>query len=195
MLYIRHGPKMFRNSITEPFGLDPALTPHCDSQLITTFTFYLDQYGPPSSIVSSPYYRCHQTALLAQQAIEHATGVHVPISFDSQIGEYLGNQKQNYSLDKLRPSTLVHHPIPPETLLQFKQRVSHHKKSAKSDTWYITHGLFIQFLYQYYTSDRFYPDFLSGFYVNGPTVSKLPSLELTTLDDANSPLVSDKIDN
>ena len=163
MLYVRHGFKSYPNSSKRKWGFDPPLRHNSIESTLQRFIHYVDLYGPPNTIITSPYLRCRQTAKLAQQAILEATGVTVDIICDSTIGEYLGNQTHTYSPALLRPETLEFDPIPPETFDQFHKRVLSHEPVPNS--WYITHGLVVSILYEKHSHIRTKPKELQGFYL------------------------------
>jgi broad specificity phosphatase PhoE len=172
MLYVRHGKKSYSNRKSSVYSLDPNLTNDGKKQAHHKFKYLLKKFGCPDLIITSPYLRTRETADIAQFTIFELTDIFVPILYDSAIGEYLGNQK-NVSLDtEVRPETLIHNPIPPETWEDFICRVkSHVYKTDNADgdnlyIWYVTHGLVIQKICSTYGVDIPYPSELSGVFIN-----------------------------
>jgi broad specificity phosphatase PhoE len=89
-LYLRHGEKEYANGKSRIFPLDPPLT--AAGRRVARFNFLrlLEQYGPPQQIITSPYLRARETALIALEVIYDQTGCIIPIYHDVNISEYLG---------------------------------------------------------------------------------------------------------
>lgn len=165
MLYIRHGPKLYKNGDSSSYPLDPPLTPEGKNTARNKFRSLLQRFGPPPKIVSSPYLRARETAKIAQDVIFEDTGKTVPIVYDSAIGEYLGHQKNCDMKRDLYPETLQLNPLPPETWNQYSYRVRTHFNKTKDDGWYITHGLVINSI-AFFHKKKFYPSELEGIFID-----------------------------
>lgn len=125
-IFIRHGHKEYANTIASKYGLDCgvdnfggwAATIQFESLLKTCL---------PNVLVTSPFYRARQTANVAQLVIRELTGIIVPIYVDSKLGEFLIQDKYSpkivHDRELLRPATLIHKPIFPETKRQHRSRM------------------------------------------------------------------------
>lgn len=188
MLYIRHGEKLYGNnnhsqyllslpsvgsSDASTYSLDPGLTEKGKSNAKLRFYDLLQKFGPPERIISSPYLRARETALIAQQVIYDHTGIFVDIVHDPLIGEYLGNQHHVDLSQAFHPDTQIHHPVPPENKLQYKIRIKRHLKSSQSNTWYISHGYTIQSIAFLRGCKIPYPTFLRGVHIDNGTITPI----------------------
>jgi broad specificity phosphatase PhoE len=102
------------------------------------------EYGEPVRIISSPYRRARETAMVMNSVLKNPVE---EIIIDRNISEYLGNHPES-PLD-VTPATKIHNPPHPETLDDLKKRVDRHiQKMYKQDhndptavVWIITHGI------------------------------------------------------
>lgn len=140
MLYIRHADKEYRNGCNEEFSLDPDITEKGKVEALDKFKLLLDKYGPPEKIITSPYLRTRTTAEIARSVIFKHTNIYIEIEYDNQLSECLKNQINKDLNVCLRPETLIHNPIPAETLDKYNKRIYNHTKKSQFNTWYITHG-------------------------------------------------------
>lgn len=171
MLYIRHGQKAYRNGESDKFYFDPPLTEQGKSAAIARFSDLLFTQGVPQRIISSPYLRARETAQIAHDVILQLTGLVVPVTYDSLLGEYLGNQKKKDLYDGVRPETLELHPIPPEEWRDYSMRVRQLLLTAKESTWNITHGVVIQSIAYLKANKRIsHPNELAGILVDNNSV-------------------------
>jgi len=170
MLYIRHGQKSYSNRRSLIYSLDPELTQIGRIEAKDRFKYLLNKFGIPNLIITSPYLRTRETAQIAKNIIFKETGIDVPITHDSSIGEYLGNQHNVLLNSEVRPETLKYNPVPPETWDEFIKRVENHLINKQFSGWYITHGLFIQKISSFLGFEIPYPKELSGIYVNNKEI-------------------------
>lgn len=139
-LYIRHADKQYKNGKNEEYSLDPDITEEGKIAAINKFNSLIDKYGIPEKIITSPYLRTRTTAEIARSVIFEKTNLYIEIYYDNKLGECLKNQVGKDLNICLRPETLIHDPIPPETLKEYNDRIYKHAKTMTSNTWYITHG-------------------------------------------------------
>ena len=107
----------------------------------------IEEYGIPDKIVSSPFRRARETAMVMNMCLENPFE---EILIDTNLSEYLGNHN-NVPLD-VTTATKIHDPPHPETFDDMKLRVRKHvhkmrkkKNSDKKQTiWFITHGLILK---------------------------------------------------
>lgn len=172
MLYIRHADKLYKNSKSSEFPLDPGITVDGKNKAKERFKVLLSKYGIPERIISSPYLRARQTAQIAQNVIYESTEQLIPIFYDSNIGEYLGHQKNINLKLGLRPETLNLNPIPHESWRQYKNRIYKYSKSLKllNNEWFISHGLIIQSIAYFNNYKIKYPSELEGIYINNNNI-------------------------
>jgi phosphohistidine phosphatase SixA len=139
-LYIRHAEKEYKNGKNEEFSLDPDITEEGKISAFNKFKLLFATYGAPERIITSPYLRTRTTAEMARSVIFEQTNIYIEIEYDNQLGECLKNQKDKDLDICLRPETLIHNPIPSESLKQYNNRIYAHTKKSQYNTWYITHG-------------------------------------------------------
>lgn len=139
MLYIRHGEKTHPNDSTIEQGFDPPLTEEGKREAYDFFTNLMATIDtPPPLLVTSPYLRARETAVIAQECLSQRWG-HVPLTIDPLIGEYLGHQiKVNSS--HFHPDTWKHQPVIEHKWSQYLKRINRHMNTTEPG-WYITHGL------------------------------------------------------
>jgi len=171
MLYIRHAQKLYHNGGAVDFPLDPNITHAGKIKARERFIQLLNIYGPPTKIVTSPYLRARETAIIARDVIYENTGNLIDISYDPEIGEYLGHQKSRNIQTDLHQETLVHKPIPPETWNQYSYRIRKHIISSISGCWYITHGIVINSIVFFNKGKVSYPEELGGIFIQDGIIS------------------------
>ena len=160
ILYIRHAKKGYKNGENKEFSLDPDITEDGKIEAINKFILLVYKYGAPERIVTSPYLRTRMTAEIARSIIFEKTNLYVEIYNDNKLGECLKNQVGKDLNVCLRPETLIHNPIPPETLKEYNDRIYKHTKMTQRNTWYITHGFNIYTIASKYKIK--YPNELCG---------------------------------
>lgn len=143
-IYIRHADKSYGNiNNVEYFKHDPGITQIGVERTKSIASKLIEIYGEPSLIVSSPYRRTRETALVMNSMLKKPLE---EIIIDIGISEYLGNH-HHIALD-VTHATLIHTPPHPETFEQMKTRVKKHiqklKKYSKGIVWFISHGLIIK---------------------------------------------------
>lgn len=144
-LYIRHSIKAYKNGQNCTHSLDPNITDDGKRLARERFTHLLKQYGAPQQIVSSPYLRTRETALIAQSVVQEITGVLVPITYDSRLGEYLNPKHANYK-EQITHDTMTLGVVPPCSLTSYTKGIESFLKDNTGDGWYITHGLTIRII-------------------------------------------------
>lgn len=146
-IYIRHADKAYKNMESEFFKHDPGITQTGVERAKRVARKLIDEYGIPTKIVSSPFRRARETAMIMNMILENPFE---EIEIDINLSEYLGNHN-NIPLD-VTTATLVHNPPHPETFNDMKLRVKKHvekmRKNNNTNTnetvWFITHGLIIK---------------------------------------------------
>jgi len=158
--FIRHGQKLWNNgrkpNWMKGYSHDPPLNMVCKKDIQTTSLQIVAEHIP-TEIISSPFLRCRQTAILIHESL-NGRGIKVPVIVDSDLGEYLGNWKIGTSghsrqidpIVDISPETLayIHEQDRVETMPQFEERMSRilTKNWAQKSVWVVTHGLVISTL-------------------------------------------------
>ena len=171
MLYIRHSEKMYRNGNSVRYPLDPGLTSKGRDMAEDKFELLVCKYGVPSRIIASPYLRTRETAMIAQNKIFQITGRQVEIFCASELGEYLGYRKSKTRTSDFTPDTNAYNPITLESWREYNVRLRRHILNALPDTWYITHGVFVQTISKMYGWKIKYPSELEGILVTPDTIT------------------------
>lgn len=165
IIFIRHAEKLFENGNSEQYALDPGITKEGAKKARIKFRNLIRQYGIPPQIISSPYLRTRQTALIAQKTIFDLTGIKTPIIYEPAIGEYLGFQKNINVHKDLLAQTLHLHPVTKETWKQYSKRIydfTQYITDRSFDGWFISHGLVIQSISFFKGNKIEYPLALAG---------------------------------
>lgn len=159
-IYIRHGEKAYRNGHNETLKHDPPITDNGRVEAFRVAQLLIQKYGPPVLIMTSPYRRTRETAMVMREAVlavaatkteaEKSEGnsvvpsiSYIPeIRCDNYIAEYLGNHNETDVTDE----TALH--LPPshkENLNSFHRRIKDHLQLAAAmdnfphPVWFITH--------------------------------------------------------
>ncbi len=144
-IYIRHADKSYKNMESEIFKHDPGITTLGVERSINVALKLVEEYGEPTKIVSSPFRRARETAMIMNMTLKNPFE---EILIDVNLSEYLGNHN-NVPLD-VTTATRIHNPPHPETFDGMKKRVKRHiekinKHSNKKEIiWFITHGLILK---------------------------------------------------
>lgn len=143
-VYIRHADKAYKNMEAEIFKHDPGITQIGVERARNVGLQLLKEYGHPTRIVSSPYRRARETAIIMNMILPNPLE---DIEVDPNLSEYLGNHN-NVPLD-VTTATMIHKPPHPETFEDMKKRVKKHVEKIRKDksggiVWFITHGLIIK---------------------------------------------------
>lgn len=154
-IYIRHADKEYANGDSDIYKHDPGITQSGLEKTKMVAQHLIEQWGRPELIICSPYRRTRETAAIMSSVLDaDGTGIEVPIHYDSDVAEYLGNHR-SVPID-VTESTLVHDPPHPESFAALKQRVQKHndkirkyclssiEKNNEGVIWIITHGLIIK---------------------------------------------------
>jgi broad specificity phosphatase PhoE len=180
MLFIRHGEKEYRNGHSSEFPLDPGLTEEGKKAAYDKFYKLCDLLGPPNRIVCSPYLRTRETAEIAREAVnawkqdKGKNWARDPeIIHERRIGEFLGNHMNCVMGRDVRPMTLLHDPVPPETLTSFRRRVSEFYYNHHGPGWYVTHGILIQTIAYYNNYSLEHPEPLGGVYITRTSFTRV----------------------
>ena len=148
-IYIRHADKAYKNMESELFKHDPGITKIGVERARNVALKLIEEYGEPSKIVSSPFRRARETAMIMNMALENPFE---EIIIDTNLSEYLGNHN-NVPLD-VTNATKIHNPPHPETFDDMKKRVKRHVEKMrrkqkkypknKETIWFVTHGLILK---------------------------------------------------
>ena len=157
-IYIRHADKDFKNGNSNLFKHDPGITETGVYHAKNIAQRLIEEYGEPVKIISSPYRRTRETALIMNSMCKNPFE---DIQIDCSLSEYLGNHN-NVPLD-VTISTEIHRPPHPESFEAMRMRVKNHvdkirkiseKKREKGEkgeiekreevVWFITHGIIIK---------------------------------------------------
>jgi len=158
-IYIRHAHKAYRNGdppvpkdqvtsskdLKYSYAHDPPLTSEGKKEAAFLAEELLKKYPVPTLIITSPYLRARETAIImARVIVKKYSPASIQILCQNEISEYLGNHTE-ISLD-VSPGTARHRPPHPETFYRFRQRIRNHYSSwkrSKEVIWVITHGVVI----------------------------------------------------
>lgn len=207
-IYIRHAPKEHKNG-QAPIGNpqhDPSILKESIKKCKSVGKILSDNYHRPNLVIISPYKRTIQTA----EALMSETGFRISrsqIFIDSNIAEYLGNQKGRLDLtpETYKYASQLENLAPlrtGENLDEFKERVMAHMEMLQilpaEDTysgdrvvWIITHGFVISSIYNilreadFLTSgeETFYPSELEGIVVRMDGEDRRVSTKITEKED------------
>ncbi len=160
LLFIRHGDKEYANGKNPPGkpAHDPLLLEN-QEVLIKKLTIDLvSKYGKPKKLIVSPYNRTRQTAKIIQNTISEIYNEFCIIYFDKEIGEFLGFQKpRNKKADISEITATYARPrVGVENLKDCEKRIiKFYKKIEKEEnTWVITHGILMSYLYHHLTGEK-----------------------------------------
>ena len=163
-IYLRHAPKEHKNG-QAPFNMAQHDSPILETSIERCQNIgriLYENYGKPNIVIMSPYKRTIQTAEVLMSKAGFYTAKR-QIFVDSNIAEYLGNQRGRIDLT---PETYKYNNqldgLPPlrtgETIDEFKERVISHlemlqilseeeKNPHDRIIWVITHGFVISTIY------------------------------------------------
>jgi broad specificity phosphatase PhoE len=152
VIYIRHGCKLYDNGkpIDNLPAHDPPLIAGEEKKIAATSLLLRQKYGNPDKIITSPFKRTRQTAgylICESDKIE--------ITVDSNICEYLGNQKpKNNNFKPQVTDTTNQYKVAPlgESVDNMKQRCRSHLAEigfcdntvSSGVTWVVSHGFIIE---------------------------------------------------
>jgi broad specificity phosphatase PhoE len=147
MILIRHGEKQYRNADAKFHKHDPGLTEIGVERAKGVAKKLIQLYGEPFKIISSPYRRARETALIMNSEL---SGPVDEIIIDNNLSEYLGNHSQA-NLD-VTVATAIHKPPHPEKFEDMQKRTKkclNKMRKLMADhpnriVWLITHGIIIQ---------------------------------------------------
>lgn len=160
LIFIRHGEKEYANG-KNPLG-KPAHDPDLlDNQwaLIKKLTIDLvSKYGKPKKIIVSPFNRTRQTAEKIQKVMAETYHENCNIFIDKEIEEFLGFQKpKNKKADISALTSIFTQPLlGVENLKDVEKRIiKFYKKIEKEkNTWVVTHGILMSYLYRYLNGEK-----------------------------------------
>ena len=168
-IYIRHAHKAYKNgnptflknqvtkSKDHQHSHDPPLTAEGRKEATLLAENLLKKYPVPTKIITSPYLRARETAIImAGVIVKKYSPSSIQILCDNQVSEYLGNHATS-CLD-VTTGTSRHHPPHPESFYHFRERIKKHYLTwEKSDevVWVITHGIVInEIIHPFYPRKR-----------------------------------------
>lgn len=146
-VYLRHADKEYPNGYSDFFKHDPGITEAGMMKTKKVSERLIEQWGIPTRIVSSPYRRARETALLLNSCLEQPFD---EIFIDVNLSEYLGNHS-HVPID-VTQQTKVYNPPHPENFNDLNIRIKKHNLQARRRAnelnngviWYVTHGLVIK---------------------------------------------------
>lgn len=151
MLITRHGTKAYANGKSDTYQFDPPLTLTGIDNASTLGLSLLD--ANIDEILTSPYYRCIQTALAIQRVLKQF-GRDISVKIEPLLAEYLGNQKVVREAD-LRLDAWLSYPGV-ETIKDLRIRVKKFTQRYPVVTTrklIVTHGLVIRQLLEWNVVD------------------------------------------
>ena len=158
MILIRHAEKKENNNTNTDSDLKEDQYKKIQDKVKYLIKYYKN---PPNYIISSPFLRTRKTSEAIQNYFLIKLKIYIPIIYDNQIGEYLGNQKNKEI--KLEEETLKYNPIGVETWREFINRVS--KIKFEKNNWYITHGIVIKNILYINNINIPYPKYLDHYHI------------------------------
>lgn len=175
LIFIRHGPKKYRNN-HNPVGMpahDPPLD--CTNRLIIikSLEIFL-KYNFPNKIICSPFLRARQTANI----IKHILPLEVEIIIDKDVEEFLGFQKPyNGEADlDIETSKYTNVKLGVEKLDTLNKRAKNFYdkiKNMEENILIITHGIFISQLAKNFKLNIKHIDELSGIIIKNNNAIKI----------------------
>lgn len=149
MIYIRHAEKEYKNSDAEFYKHDPGIKEIGVERARKIALKLIEIYGEPTKIVSSPYRRTRETAMIMNMMLKNPFE---EIMIDANLSEYLGNH-YHVPID-VTTATKIHNPPHPETFDEMKKRVKrfmdkNKNENSKEIVWVITHGIIIKQIANY----------------------------------------------
>jgi len=172
-IYIRHAMKEYANGEQ---GCDPPITEEGKEETIKIADKLYSAFGLPTVIITSPFLRTRQTALIIKNRLTKLSSQDIPLICDKKIGEYLGNQPLEIQA-MLTKETLSYDPFIGENISSLLVRIREHNDTLaaleKDDFTFfiISHGLIIKKLARF--NGFFlpgYPSCLAGLIINGSKV-------------------------
>ena len=145
-IFFRHGEKAHHNlQVDRPYPYDSDITKNDLSKAQAAVERLLEEFGPPTELITSPYRRCIQTSNwllnLAEDIDPAVSSVHFVV--DPRLSEYYGSIK-TIDLGYIHPDTIHYHPlihIGRESLVEaVRGVVGDAKESSEEVVWYVTHG-------------------------------------------------------
>jgi len=218
-IYIRHADKEYSNGDANLYKHDPGITNDGAEKSRMVANYLLDQWGPPSLIIVSPYRRTRETAEIMNLTLKtKVPSSQAQMVVDSDMSEYLGNHR-GIPID-VTDSTLIHDPPHPETFLEMRRRVKrHHKRIRKyiktvenspkpgkqkqkqnqsKVIWIVTHGLIIKQIASLIgiKMAKEFPPLTCLSVIDGDTITKSEVITFKNKNDKDdSPLTSDDEDD
>jgi phosphohistidine phosphatase SixA len=214
-IYIRHADKEYANGDANLYKHDPGITNDGVEKTRMVANYLIEQWGPPTLIIVSPYRRTRETAEIMNLTLKNK----VPSSqsemvVDTDISEYLGNHR-GIPID-VTDSTLIYEPPHPETFLEMRRRVKRHhkrirkyiktieksptprKKKQKQNSkiiWIVTHGLIIKQVASLIgiKMAKEFPPLTCLSIIDGETITKSEVITFKNKNETDdSPLTSDE---
>ena len=155
LIFIRHGNKEYANGKNPPGkpAHDPDILENQKSLIKKLTVDLISKYGKPKKLIVSPFNRTRQTAEIIQNTITEIYNEFCVIYFDKKIGEYLGFQKPKYQQADISSFTAIYTrpQLGVEKLQDCEERIIKFYNSIdkKENTWIITHGILMSYLYHH----------------------------------------------
>jgi len=147
LCFLRHAEKEYRNSEAEIYKHDPGIKEIGMERSKKVALKLIETYGEPTKIVSSPYRRTRETAMIMNMMLKNPFE---EIVIERKLSEYLGNHNE-VPID-VTTATKIHNPPHPENFDGMKKRVKkfvdkirkEFYSNPKSIIWFISHGIIIK---------------------------------------------------
>lgn len=156
-IWIRHSEKLFGNGKGEPYAFDSPLTHNGYILAKNKMNSLIEEFGPPSYIVCSPYLRTRQTAYVLEQCLKSLESLDFEIIIDRNIGEFINKHHYVNFKSDFDPVTLSYKPIIRETMSNLKTRIYNYKSGLDDsyhNTWFITHGIVVSQIFSFYKQPK-----------------------------------------
>jgi broad specificity phosphatase PhoE len=142
---MRHGDKKYNNKSSFPERLDSPLIDDI-GVIHENLKIFFEKNDLPSQIITSPFLRTRQTALIVKNYIKKEYDIDLEIKISNEIVEYLGNVKQ-LEFQDFNKTTLKYYTPYIESIKQLNKRISKFKDNLTNNldkTLFVTHGFFIK---------------------------------------------------
>lgn len=152
IILLRHGEKLYSNGKADTMKFDPPLTANGEKGVAQSVLELIALGHRPESIITSPFLRTRQTAVIASSILSQF-GITHTVVVKPILSEYLGHHKLVEKED-FHPLTEARC-LTCETKKQLKQRVNkvHYriKNFATGTVLLVGHGYFMSLLHEKFT--------------------------------------------
>ena len=158
VIWIRHGEKIYPNGAA-PQGShnhDPPIKDNVKCKIEKICEKIRSRFGVPTKIISSPFLRTRETALLIKDFFNSEKEINIVI--DNNISEYLGWSRPKGQRADVSEETnqFITPTLGTEKLKDVEQRSREHVQYVNKTgiTVVVTHGIVIGYIYQYLTGKK-----------------------------------------